>query len=121
MTKHELSFKYVYFFFALLSKQKPAEVLKRKKVSGVWFPYTTVERLWWALEKTMNSGRMLEQCQKLKGQLQQALLNHLKLVHLQLTIIGLWELKAISCGSDQFKECLFFWLVCFVAAEGGLG
>ncbi|KAL0706517.1 hypothetical protein Bca4012_072943 [Brassica carinata] len=62
------------------ASSKPAEVLKRKKVSGVWFPYTTVERLWWALEKTMNSGRMLEQCQKLKGQLQQALLNHLKLL-----------------------------------------
>ncbi|KAF8116365.1 hypothetical protein N665_0019s0043 [Sinapis alba] len=62
------------------ASSKPAEVLKRKKISGVWFPYTTVERLWWALEKTMNSGRMLEQCQKLKGQLQQALLNHLKLL-----------------------------------------
>ncbi|CAH8297272.1 unnamed protein product [Eruca vesicaria subsp. sativa] len=62
------------------ASSKPAEVLKRKKVSGVWFPYTTVERLWWALEKTMNSGRMVEQCQKLKGQLQQALLNHLKLL-----------------------------------------
>ncbi|CAN8290175.1 unnamed protein product [Cochlearia groenlandica] len=62
------------------ASSKPAEVLKRKKVSGVWFPYTTVERLWWELEKTMNSGRMLDQCQKLKGQLQQALLNHLKLL-----------------------------------------
>ncbi|CAH2035197.1 unnamed protein product [Thlaspi arvense] len=62
------------------ASSKPAEVLKRKKVSGVWFPYTTVERLWWELEKTMNSGRMLEQCQKLKAQLHQALLNHLKLL-----------------------------------------
>ncbi|XP_024008157.1 nuclear pore complex protein NUP160 [Eutrema salsugineum] len=62
------------------ASSKPAEVLKRKKVSGVWFPYTTVERLWWELEKTMNSGRMLEQCKKLKGQLHQALLNHLKLL-----------------------------------------
>ncbi|CAA7059224.1 unnamed protein product [Microthlaspi erraticum] len=62
------------------ASSKPAEVLKRKKVSGVWFPYTTVERLWWELEKTMNSGRMLEQCQKLKEQLHQALLNHLKLL-----------------------------------------
>ncbi|KAL0753645.1 hypothetical protein Bca101_091313 [Brassica carinata] len=59
---------------------KPAEILKRKKVSGVWFRYTIVERLWWALEKTINSGRMVEQCQKLKGQLHQALLNHLKLL-----------------------------------------
>ncbi|VVB11793.1 unnamed protein product [Arabis nemorensis] len=62
------------------ASSKPAEVLKRKKVSGVWFPYTTVERLWWELEKSMNSGRMLEQCQKLKGQLHQALLKHLKLL-----------------------------------------
>ncbi|CDY23094.1 hypothetical protein HID58_079982 [Brassica napus] len=34
----------------------------------------------WALEKTINSGRMVEHCQKLKGQLHQALLNHLKLL-----------------------------------------
>ncbi|AAG21620.1 unknown protein; 42586-33527 [Arabidopsis thaliana] len=62
------------------ASSKPAEVLKRKKVSGVWFPYTTVERLWWELEKTMNSGRMVEQCHKLKEQLHHALLNHLKLL-----------------------------------------
>ncbi|XP_023645299.1 nuclear pore complex protein NUP160 isoform X3 [Capsella rubella] len=53
------------------ASSKPAEVLKRKKVSGVWFPYTTVERLWWELEKTINSGRMSKQCQKLKAQLHQ--------------------------------------------------
>ncbi|KAL1222173.1 Nuclear pore complex protein [Cardamine amara subsp. amara] len=62
------------------ASSKPAEILKRKKASGVWFPYTTVERLWWELEKTMNSGRMFEQCKKLKEQLHQALLNHLKLL-----------------------------------------
>lgn len=64
----------------------------------------------------MNSGRMLEQCQKLKGQLQQALLNHLKLVHLQVTII--WELKVMPCGFGQFKEFLFCGWFVFVAAEG---
>ncbi|KFK45088.1 hypothetical protein AALP_AA1G342200 [Arabis alpina] len=62
------------------ASSKPADVLKRKKVSGVWFPYTTMERLWWELEKSMNSGWMLEQCQKLKEQLHQALLKHLKLL-----------------------------------------
>ncbi|KAF3494081.1 hypothetical protein DY000_02053061 [Brassica cretica] len=67
-------------YMEAFASSKPAEILKRKKVSGVWFRYTIVERLWWALEKTINSGRMVEQCQKLKGQLHQALLNDLKLL-----------------------------------------
>lgn len=58
----------------------PADAIKRKKTSAIWFPYSAIERLWCQLEELRSAGHM--QCEKLKNLLQAALLNHLKQVKL---------------------------------------
>ncbi|KAK1430067.1 hypothetical protein QVD17_12562 [Tagetes erecta] len=57
---------------------RPADVIRRKKTFAVWFPYTTIERLWCKLGDLISSGHMVEQCEKLRGMLHMALLNHFK-------------------------------------------
>nr|DAD37335.1 TPA_asm: hypothetical protein HUJ06_007976 [Nelumbo nucifera] len=59
---------------------RPADIVNRKKMSAIWFPYTSIERLWCQIEELRSSGHMIEQCDKLKKLLHGALLNHLKLV-----------------------------------------
>ncbi|PSS21659.1 Nuclear pore complex protein [Actinidia chinensis var. chinensis] len=58
----------------------PADIIRRKRPLAVWFPYTTVERLWCRLEELILRGHMVDQCQKLKKLLQGALLSHLNLL-----------------------------------------
>lgn len=60
--------------------QRPADVINRKRMSAVWFPYTAIERLWCQLEELRNAGHLVDQCDKLKGMLHGALLKHLKQV-----------------------------------------
>ncbi|KAL5715188.1 hypothetical protein ACHQM5_017047 [Ranunculus cassubicifolius] len=63
------------------SSLRPADIIHRKKMSAIWFPYTTIERLWCQLEEVSNSGSggyMVDQCDKLKGILHGALLTHLQ-------------------------------------------
>ncbi|KAJ9550716.1 hypothetical protein OSB04_014761 [Centaurea solstitialis] len=54
---------------------RPGDVVRRKKTSAVWFPYTSIERLWC---KLTSSGH---QCEKLTTLLQSALLKHFKLLN----------------------------------------
>ncbi|XP_042506201.1 nuclear pore complex protein NUP160 [Macadamia integrifolia] len=67
-------------FIESLASLRPADIIKRKKISAVWFPYTVVERLWCHLEELSNAGQMNDQCDKLKKLLHGALLNHLTLM-----------------------------------------
>ncbi|RVW42677.1 Nuclear pore complex protein NUP160 [Vitis vinifera] len=60
--------------------QRPADIIHRKRPSAVWFPYTTIERLWCQLEEMISSGNMVDQCDKLKKLLHEALLRHLNLL-----------------------------------------
>ncbi|XP_058086565.1 nuclear pore complex protein NUP160 isoform X2 [Magnolia sinica] len=57
---------------------RPADIINRKKMSAVWFPYTAIERLWCQLEELRSCGHMVDQCDKLKKLIHGALLNHLK-------------------------------------------
>ncbi|ONK68142.1 uncharacterized protein A4U43_C05F7880 [Asparagus officinalis] len=59
---------------------RPADVINRKRMSAIWFPYTAIERLWCQLEELQSTGHMVDQCDKLKRLLHGALLNHLKQV-----------------------------------------
>lgn len=63
-----------------LHLQRPVDIIHRKKMSAIWFPYTTIEHLWCQLEETKSSGHMVDQCDKLKRILQGALGSHLNLV-----------------------------------------
>ncbi|KAK6925523.1 Nuclear pore complex protein NUP160, partial [Dillenia turbinata] len=56
---------------------RPVDIIRRKRPSAVWFPYTTIERLWAQLEDLSNSGQMNIQCEKIKGLLRDALVDHL--------------------------------------------
>lgn len=58
----------------------PGDIIRRKRSSAVWFPYTAVERLWCQLEEMITRGHMVVQCQKLKKLIQGALLRHLNLL-----------------------------------------
>ncbi|XP_057965063.1 nuclear pore complex protein NUP160 [Malania oleifera] len=62
------------------ASMKPADIIQRKRPSAVWFPYTTVERLWGRLDELITLGHMVDQCEYLKRLLHGALLRHLKLV-----------------------------------------
>ncbi|XP_072978371.1 nuclear pore complex protein NUP160 isoform X2 [Typha angustifolia] len=59
---------------------RPADVINRKRMSSVWFPYTAIERLWCQLEKMQSSGHMVDQCDKLKQLIRGALMSYLKQV-----------------------------------------
>lgn len=62
------------------ASMRPADIIHRKRPSAVWFPYTTIERLWCQLEEMISSGNMVDQCDKLKKLLHEALLRHLNLL-----------------------------------------
>ncbi|KAM0016260.1 putative transcription factor WD40-like family [Helianthus debilis subsp. tardiflorus] len=64
-----------------VSLLRPADVIRRKKACAVWFPYTTIERLWCKLGDLINSGHMVHQCEKLRSLLHAALLKHFKQLH----------------------------------------
>ncbi|KAL6888651.1 hypothetical protein ACP4OV_009677 [Aristida adscensionis] len=60
---------------------RPVDVLRRKKTSASWFPYTAVERLWSQLEEIRRAGgRGVEQCDRLEKLLHGALMSHLQQV-----------------------------------------
>ncbi|KAK9145964.1 hypothetical protein Sjap_005867 [Stephania japonica] len=59
---------------------KPADIINRKKMSAIWFPFTTIEMLWCQLGELSSSGHITDQCDKLKRLLRGALTNHLKQV-----------------------------------------
>lgn len=73
---------------------RPADVINRKKMSAVWFPYTAIERLWCQLEELQGAGHLVDQCDRLKRLLHGALLNHLKQVKVD-------SEDALSCGLGQ--------------------
>ncbi|KAK1326210.1 hypothetical protein QJS10_CPA01g00465 [Acorus calamus] len=58
--------------------QRPTDIINRKKMSAIWYPYTAIERLWCQLDQLRSSNHMVDQCDKLKNLLQDALLKHLK-------------------------------------------
>nr|GMD42356.1 nuclear pore complex protein NUP160 isoform X1 [Ipomoea batatas] len=59
---------------------RPMDIIRRKRSSAVWFPYTLIERLWCQLEQSIKLGHMVDQSEKLKKMLHTALRNHLNLV-----------------------------------------
>ncbi|KAK4566003.1 hypothetical protein RGQ29_002278 [Quercus rubra] len=63
-----------------LASARPVDIINRKRPFAVWFPYTTIERLWCQLEESISSGRMVDHCEKLKKLLHEALLRHLQLL-----------------------------------------
>ncbi|XP_076919952.1 nuclear pore complex protein NUP160-like [Bidens hawaiensis] len=61
-----------------LASLRPGDVIRRKKTCAVWFPYTTIERLWCKLGDLISSGHMVDQCEKLRSLLHVALVKHFK-------------------------------------------
>uniref|UniRef100_A0A5B7BIU5 Uncharacterized protein n=1 Tax=Davidia involucrata TaxID=16924 RepID=A0A5B7BIU5_DAVIN len=62
------------------ASKRPTDIIRRKRPCAVWFPYTTVERLWCQLEELISLGHMIDQCEKLKKLLHGALQSHLNLL-----------------------------------------
>lgn len=62
------------------ASSRPVDVLHRKKMSAVWFPYTAVERLWCQLGEMQRAGHSVDQCDRLKKLLHGALMSHLQQV-----------------------------------------
>ncbi|KAK3022159.1 hypothetical protein RJ639_045354, partial [Escallonia herrerae] len=62
------------------ASMRPTDIIRRKRAGAVWFPYTTIERLWCKLEESIRSGHRIEQCEKLKKLIRGALVNHLNLL-----------------------------------------
>lgn len=67
-------------YIGSFASMRPSNLMNRKRPFGVWFPYTTIQRLWCQLEEMINSGHMVDQCKQLKDLLHGALLRHLQLV-----------------------------------------
>ncbi|KAJ1698216.1 hypothetical protein LUZ63_006728 [Rhynchospora breviuscula] len=57
---------------------RPGDVINRKRMSAVWFPYTAVQQLWCDLEEMQSAGHSVEQCSQLKKLLSQSLAAHLR-------------------------------------------
>jgi hypothetical protein len=68
------------YSFLLVVLQRPADIIKRKKMSAVWFPYTSVERLYGLLSEMRSSAKTIDHCDKLQKLLHSAMLRHLKQV-----------------------------------------
>ncbi|KAF9603749.1 hypothetical protein IFM89_037835 [Coptis chinensis] len=75
---------------------RPADIINRKKMSAIWFPYSTIERLWYQLEEMGSSGHMIDQCDKLKKILRGALLSHLNQVKVD-------SQDAVSSAASQIQ------------------
>ncbi|KAI3448399.1 hypothetical protein Pfo_005064 [Paulownia fortunei] len=67
-------------YMETLASVRPADVIHRKRPFAVWFPYTSVERLWCLLEESIRLGHRIDQSEKLKKLLHGVLLNHLNLL-----------------------------------------
>ncbi|KAL6531494.1 hypothetical protein OROMI_027857 [Orobanche minor] len=63
-----------------LASVRPADVIRRKRPFAVWFPYTSIERLWCRLEESIKLGHRIDQSEKLKKLLHGVLLKHLNLL-----------------------------------------
>lgn len=83
--------------------QRPVDIINRKRPFGVWFPYTTIERLWCRLDESISSDHMVDQCNKLKKLLEGALLNHLKLVCYNLTVESSLGAGLLVCSLFLFS------------------
>ncbi|THG12740.1 hypothetical protein TEA_026867 [Camellia sinensis var. sinensis] len=67
-------------YFESFASMRPTDIIRRKRPSAAWFPYTTIERLWCQLEELIRMGHMVDQCEKLKNLIRGALRNHLNLL-----------------------------------------
>lgn len=76
---------------------RPSDVINRKKMSAICFPYTAIERLWCQLEEFKNTGQMIDQCDRLQMLLRGALSKHLNLVKVD-------SEDAVSLGLRQPTE-----------------
>ncbi|GER54989.1 suppressor of auxin resistance [Striga asiatica] len=63
-----------------LASVRPADVIRRKRPFAVWFPYTSIERLWCLLGESIKLGHRVDQSEKLKKLLHGVLLKHLNLL-----------------------------------------
>ncbi|KAL3651476.1 hypothetical protein CASFOL_004478 [Castilleja foliolosa] len=63
-----------------LASVRPADVIRRKRSFAVWFPYTSIERLWYQLDESIKLGHRVDQSEKLKKLLHGVLSNHLNLM-----------------------------------------
>lgn len=69
-------------YMGAYASMRPVDIINRKRPFATWFPYTLMERLWCQLDDlaNSNSGLVVDQCDKLKRLLREALFNHLKLL-----------------------------------------
>ncbi|CAA0833564.1 SUPPRESSOR OF AUXIN RESISTANCE1 [Striga hermonthica] len=63
-----------------LASVRPADVIRRKRPFAVWFPYTSIERLWCLLGESIKLGHRVDQSEKLKKLLHGVFLRHLNLL-----------------------------------------
>eukprot|EP00252_Welwitschia_mirabilis_P001382 TRINITY_DN11252_c0_g2_i1.p1 TRINITY_DN11252_c0_g2~~TRINITY_DN11252_c0_g2_i1.p1 ORF type:complete len:1206 (-),score=253.75 TRINITY_DN11252_c0_g2_i1:415-3597(-) len=56
---------------------RPADIIKRKRMSAGWFPCALVERLYHLLNEKKSSAHLNDQCEKLQKMLNDALARHL--------------------------------------------
>ncbi|XP_078447817.1 SUPPRESSOR OF AUXIN RESISTANCE1 isoform X2 [Wolffia australiana] len=63
-----------------MNSTRPGEILRRKRMSAIFFPYTAIERLWCLLDEAQSSGHLVDECDRLKGLMKAALLDHLNQV-----------------------------------------
>ncbi|PWA68371.1 nucleoporin [Artemisia annua] len=70
----------VLHYLESVSSLQPEDVIRRKKPSAVWFPYTTIERLKSKLDELINSGQMVAECEKQRNLLETTLLKHFQLL-----------------------------------------
>jgi hypothetical protein len=62
--------------------QRPADIIKRKHMCAVWFPYTLLDRL----QRCLASSSDTELRENLQGSLKTALQNHFKQVSLDCSL-----------------------------------
>ncbi|KAG6511765.1 hypothetical protein ZIOFF_029842 [Zingiber officinale] len=69
-------------YLDLFSSMRTTDLINRKRMTATWFPYTTIERLWYQLEEMRKSCHMVDDCDRLKKMLQEALMKHLQQVQI---------------------------------------
>ena len=74
-----LSNNFCLYFVAYL--QGPAGIIHMEETSAVWFPYTTIERLWSKLGELIKSGHNTSQCEEQKSLLKAALRKYFQQVN----------------------------------------
>ncbi|XP_042378820.1 nuclear pore complex protein NUP160-like [Zingiber officinale] len=69
-------------YLDLFSSMRTTDLINRKRMTATWFPYMTIERLWYQLEEMRKSCHMVDDCDRLKKMLQEALMKHLQQVQI---------------------------------------